>query len=172
MAVLVEAISVVIQLTSIEKYIGLDNFDKFENNNTLCTDGFLARLGFMKPEDVEAYTKRLEEAGLCHQLNKSACDFVVIDQQSGCTTRCDWLKVGKVDPGFGVITCCRHLDDGSMQVFTPEGWEYPGSMSETFGFSPSEANKKGLRFLRHENGIDVYFSDLSGKEVFVGRTSD
>ena len=112
----------------------------------------------------------MEEAGLHHQLDKRACDLVVIEQQSGCTTACDWLKVGTLDPGFGVITCCRHIEDEGTQVFTPEGWEYPGSMSETFGFSPSEANKKGLRFLRHENGIDVYFSDLSGEEVFVGRS--
>jgi len=170
-AVLIEAISVVIKLKSIEQHIGLDDFDKFVNNKTLCIDGFLARLGFMAPEDVEAYIKRLEEAGLRHRLDKRAFDLVVIDQQFGCTTRCEWLKVGKVDPGFGVITCCRHVEDQGKQVFTPEGWEYPGSLSETFVFSPSDATKKRLRFLRHENGIDVYFSDTSGKEVFSGKSN-
>jgi hypothetical protein len=28
-----------------------------------------------------------------------------------------------------------------------------------------------LRFLRREGGLDVYFNELTGEEVFVGRTA-
>ena len=54
----------------------------------------------------------------------------------------------------------------------PDGWVYEGSLSQTFGFVPTENADKSLKFLRHENGLDVYYSELTGKEVFVGRTGE
>jgi len=29
-----------------------------------------------------------------------------------------------------------------------------------------------MKFLRHENGLDVYLNQLTGKEVYMGRTAD
>jgi hypothetical protein len=29
-----------------------------------------------------------------------------------------------------------------------------------------------MKFLRHENGLDIYHNPLTGKEAFVGRTGD
>ena len=52
----------------------------------------------------------------------------------------------------------------------PDGWEYEKSLSSSYGFAPSEHIEKGLKFLRHEDGKDVYFNELTGKEVYVGRT--
>jgi len=31
--------------------------------------------------------------------------------------------------------------------------------------------EKALKFLRSEDGLDVYWSELSGKEVYIGRTN-
>jgi len=59
-----------------------------------------------------------------------------------------------------------------MEVVTPPGWEFDGSLSSTFGFVPSEHAEKGMQFRRHENGLDVYFNPLTGKEVYVGRTGE
>ena len=106
MAVLVEAISVIIKLQSIEEHGGFTRFEKLLNSRTFCSDGFLARIGFMDPRDVEKSCRALDKEGLIHQANNTAHDFVVIDQQSGCTTPCDWVQVGRVDPGFGSIVCC------------------------------------------------------------------
>ena len=39
-------------------------------------------------------------------------------------------------------------------------------------FVPTGAMKTTLRFLRHENGLDVYHDVLTGKELYVGRTTD
>ena len=47
---------------------------------------------------------------------------------------------------------------------------HKGSLSETYGFKPTDSPDVGMKFLRHENGSDVYFDELAGKEVFVGRT--
>lgn len=54
MAVLIEAISVVVRKDAIEKRFpgGWDSFLDEIPNNTLCTDGELVRVGFMSPQDV------------------------------------------------------------------------------------------------------------------------
>ena len=57
-----------------------------------------------------------------------------------------------------------------MEVVTSSGWVFEGSLSSTFGFVPSEHAEKGMQFLKHENGLDVYFNPFTGKEVYVGRT--
>jgi hypothetical protein len=31
---------------------------------------------------------------------------------------------------------------------------------------------KSLEFLRREDGLDVYFNKLTGKEVYIGRTGE
>jgi len=170
MAVLAEAISVILQIESIESGPGWDEFNEIVTNDTGCADGFLVRVGFMTPVDVESFINEAERIGLNHQIDGTAKDLVVVDQKGGCTTPCDWVEVGKINLGPGSVVACRHVDDESKQVFTPDGWEYSGSLSETYGFAPNESVEKGLKFLRHEDGLDVYLSELTGKEVYVGRS--
>ena len=59
-----------------------------------------------------------------------------------------------------------------MEVVAPPGWEFTGLLSSTYGFVPSEHAEKGMKFLRHENGLDVYLNPITGKEVYVGRTGE
>jgi hypothetical protein len=49
--------------------------------------------------------------------------------------------------------------------------EIRGPLSASFGFVPDPHLDKSLTFLRHQDGLDVYWNRLSGKEVFIGRTS-
>ena len=53
----------------------------------------------------------------------------------------------------------------------PDWWQYEGSLSQTFGFVPYDHPDNGLKFLRRENNVDVYHSSLTGKEVYIGRTT-
>ncbi len=64
MAVLVEAISIIIRRTAIDKKYpgGWDAFVKNAPNQTLCADKKIARLGFMSPFDVESFIKGLEKS--------------------------------------------------------------------------------------------------------------
>ena len=43
-------------------------------------------------------------------------------------------------------------------------------ISREYGFVPNEHMGKSLKYLRHENGIDVYLNKVTGKEVYIGRT--
>ena len=70
------------------------------------------------------------------------------------------------------VAVCRLVGSQLTQVVTPPGWKFEGSLSSTFGFVPSEHAAKGMRYLRHEHGLDVYINPITCKEIYVGRTGD
>ncbi|GMU73528.1 MAG: hypothetical protein AMXMBFR42_29810 [Burkholderiales bacterium] len=170
-SVLVEAISVIVDRNAIDARFpgGWDAFVRFVPNPTLCADPFLARVGFMHADDVRAFVEALEARGLRHLRDGNAVDVVVVDQQRGPTTRCDWVEFGKSEGEFRV-SACRRLGAPDVQLATPEGWTYEGSLSQTFGFTPLESVDRSLTFLRHDDGVDVYVSRLTGEEVYMGRS--
>lgn len=171
MAVLVEGISVVVKRSALtERYPGGWN-GLVENcpNKTFCADSDLTRIGFMAPKDVGTFVQDLEVAGLIFQEDGAAVDLAVVDQMRGPTTRCDWLEFGHVEIDGNGIAACRLVGSQDNALITPDGWRYEGSLTESYGFTPTDAEAKGLRFLRHEGSIDVYFGWLTGKEVYVGR---
>lgn len=176
MAVLVEGISVIIKAEAIHKKFpgGWEEFKEIVPNQTLCADNELVRVGFMTPPDVQSYISKLQSAGLIFSDTGDTSDIAVADQMRGFTTKCSWAEFGRISVGANrnqEISACRLIGSEEMQVFTPPGWKFEGSLSQTYGFVPkSQAPQAGLKFLRHENGLDVYFDALSGKEVFVGRT--
>lgn len=176
MAVLIEAISVVIRTDVLAEKIpgGWEGFKRLVSNKTLCADNEIVRVGFMVPQDVESFINRLETTGLKFLRNGEMVDIAVVDQVRGPTSKCEWLEFGRVNIGDSEaeVSTCRLVGSKSSDVVTPPGWKYEGSLSSTFGFSPTEHAQKGLKFLRHENGLDVYLNSLTGKKVYIGRTSE
>ena len=176
MAVLIEAISVIISVFAIEEKFpgGWSEFKAMVPNQTLCSDTEIARVGFMEPADVEAFIAELTTSSLIFLMQGSAIDIAVVDQQRGPTVQCDWLEVGHIDLGGNTshrVAAARLVNSDISQIVTPDNWQFEGSLSHTFGFSPTESRKAGLNLLRVENGMEVYLNELTGKEVYVGRTS-
>lgn len=173
MAVLIEAISVVVRADAIHARYrgGWDVFRDSVCNRTLCGDYELARIGFMTPADVEGYVGDLERSGLTYIEFGRAKDLVVVDQMRGPTAACEWIEFGHIDLDDDPkkrIAACRLKGSLNQQIVMPEGWSFESSLSSTYGFIPNDSGG-GLTFLRHEDGLDVYFNELTGKEVFVGR---
>jgi len=176
MAVLVEAISVIISVSAIEEKFpgGWTEFKAMVPNQTLCSDTEIARVGFMEPSDVEDFITKLTNGFLKFLMDGRAIDIAVVDQQRGLTVQCDWLEVGHVDLGGNTahrVAAARLVNSDISQIDTPDNWQFEGSLSHTFGFSPTESRKAGLKLLRVENGLEVYLNELTGQEVYVGRTS-
>lgn len=175
MAILIEATSVIIQTDSIVRKLsgGWDEFVSIIPNNTFCSDNELACISFMTPDDVKYFTDKLEDLGLVYINNDEAQDFTVADQLHGILTNTSWLEFGHVkldnDPNKQ-IAAARLVNSKENQIFMPDDWDYEYSLSKSYGFSPTESQMKGLTFLRHEDGVDVYFNELIGQEVYVGRT--
>jgi hypothetical protein len=174
MAVLVEAISVIVRIGAIQDRYpgGWEAFRDSAPNQTLCADSRLARIGFMSPFDVKSFVKELEKHGLAYIKNGESIDIAVADQQRGFAIKCNWAKCGSVNIDGKNIKACQAVGDSSFQLMTPDGWQYEGSLTQTYAFAPTEHVDKGLKFLRHENGLDVYLNTLTGKEVYLGRTGE
>ena len=172
MAVLIEAHSVIVRVDSIlARYPGEWAGSVGDcPNGTHCMDGYVARVGFMHTDDVGAIVARLLTRGLRYFEDGRAHDVVVVDQQCGPMVRCDWLEVGRATKGKCRVTACR-LKGTETELEIPEGWDYEGSFSQTFIFTPLGAMDKAMTFLRHEGGADVYLSRLTGDEVYMARAN-
>ena len=66
MAVLVEAISVIVRRDSVDRSLrgGWAAFVSGVPNATLCSDGQLARVGFMDPDAAGRFVTHLQSGGL------------------------------------------------------------------------------------------------------------
>ena len=76
MAVLVEAISVVIKAERIVEGFrgGWEAFTAHVLNATMCADGELVRVGFTNPDDVRVYIEGLETLGIVYLADGQAVD--------------------------------------------------------------------------------------------------
>ena len=182
MAVLAEAISVIVRRDAIDRVYpsGWAGFLDDVPNASLCTDGELARVGFLQPPEVKKFLDALSSRGLVVEAEDKFIDVAVVDQQRGPTLPCDWLEFGRFPIGEegGKAAMCwlfedpriaagYHMKGLEMDLATPPGWEYEGSLSAEFTFISNEEMEERLTYLRTEDGSDVYLDAETGKEVFV-----
>lgn len=171
MAVLIEAISVVIKAESIvSKYPGgWEQFRKDLPNQTLCADGELARVGFMSPHDVQGYVGFLESRGLVFQSDRKCIDIAVIDQQRGLTIPCDWADFGRIfidREQTQKVSACRMKNSTQRIVSYPEDWDYENSLSKDHHFGQTENAGQELDFIRKDGEMSVYRHLPTGKTVY------
>ncbi len=176
MAVLVEAISVIVRMETIsERCIGgWPAFEAKIPNQNFCTEHELARIGFMTPTDVQIYLRDLEDHGLVFLKNDNAVDLAVIDQLRKPTTPCNCVDFGRLNWGKSGHTVAASWLHGSEcgQIATPDGWTYEGSISASHTFVPSADENERMQYLPEENGVEVYLDLQTGGEVFIGRTQN
>lgn len=171
MAVLIEAISVVFRKEKIDEQFagGWTAFLGEAPNRTLFSDGDIGCIGFMHPDDVEKYVSYLESFGLDFDIGGQTKDIAVVDQIRGFTISSPWLGFGELDKDGNAVRACWLSSAEPGFVFTRRGWRFEGSLSQKPGFVPSEDVDKRVRFLRNENGLDVYLDLQTGNEVYMGR---
>jgi hypothetical protein len=181
MAVLVEAISVIVRRDAINRSYdgGWAGFLSHVPNNTLCADHELARVGFTDPKTVEHFINDLRRHGPVFLSNGKSIDIAVLDQQRGPTEPCDWLEFARLPFGKhdGYVAACwlfegpriaagLHMSELNKNLATPVGWTFEGSLSERFVFVPNKGSMDRLKYLRTENGCDVFLDTSTGSEIF------
>ncbi len=185
MAVLVEALSVIVRRDAITKHVagGWKKFVEIVPNNTLCFDDELARVGFMSPASVDEFVTKLESLGLRHFSDGYAMEMAVVDQLTGPLSNVTWLEFAPFPLGAGKqVTSCWlfdeprrgagiHMKGLHMDLAVPPGWKYEGSISANHVFVRSEDIEGRLKFLRHGDGEDVFEDLETGKEISVVRES-
>lgn len=171
MPVLVEAISVIVRIEAVRRVLGNDwsRFVELVENQTLCCDNELARVGFMVRPDVEAFVQLLESRGFRYRDEQGAAvDLVVADQLHGPMVQCEWAEwlTLQMNAAGEKVTVCRLKGSQEQQFYAPKGWQFEGSLSQKFGYqAPDEPQR--YRFLRHEGGMDVYLDTATGREVYA-----
>jgi hypothetical protein len=174
MSVLIEAHSVIVRCDAVHQRHagGWELFQAEVPNRTFCSDGEVARVGFMAPDDAKIYLSHLMSRGLRLIENGKAVDIAAAFQLSGLILPCDWLDFYRLSSAAfcGSVACCRLRDSAGTPLATPNHWKYEGSLSQTFGIFPDPRNNPGVKFLRYENGLEVYYDMLAEKEVYVART--
>lgn len=161
MAVLIEAISVVVRAQAIIEIYpgGWEQFRHDVPNQTLCADGEIARVGFMNPNDVQKYVSFLEANRLIFQSNGRCRDIAVVDQQRGFTIPCEWADFGRIfidSSQTQRVSACRLKGSTQRIVSYPDGWEYENSLSKDYHFVQNEKVGQELEFIRKEGGVTVY----------------
>ncbi len=186
MAVLCEALSVIVKRQSINKFYkgGWQRFQHNIPNSTMCTDGELVRIGFFSPQEVKLYIDSLVLDGLLFlpppkvfgifKSSRSATDLTVVDQYAGPTMVCEWLQFAEIPfekSGFMVTICWlfegKKFADGlhmhaAMNLHTPSDW----SPSSSNAIHYDDVSASHLVFLRTENGLDVYEDKNTGKVLY------
>lgn len=172
MAVLIEAISVVVCRVAIDERFsgGWTAFFAAIPNRTMFGDGDLTVVSFMSPDDAESYIFYLESAGLDFNVGGTTGDIAVVDQVRGPTIPSPWLEFGEVDKDGNKVKACWLAGQEPGDVFAHRGWHYDGSLSQKPGFVPAEDVDKSVKFLRREGGLEVYLDIETGKEVYLGRS--
>ena len=97
MAVLVEAISVVVRREAIDRSFasGWDGFISLAPNAALCTDHQLARVGFMDPDGAQRFVNDLQSRGLTF-LSQTKCADIYPDSSIVRKTACHGAIFGFV----------------------------------------------------------------------------
>jgi hypothetical protein len=168
MSLLVEAITVIFRNATAESLIegGIAVIRENAPNRTFRTDGILSAVGFMTPEDTGYFVDQLKRVGFRFVEQGKSIDIAVCDQNRGFTTECEWLGTDVDERGVRV---CWLLGHKPGEMATQEGWSFEESLCTTGNFRADDEPADHLKFLRTEDGLNVYLDERTGKEVYVGR---
>ena len=167
MSVLVECISVIVRRETLERLYpgGAAAYERDCPNATFCADDQLTRVGFMTPADVRAFVGRLEALGFVLVGPDGFADVAIVDQRTGPTAPCDWLRFGKHIAGYTMVWA---PGTPPSPMNAPAGWN--AGRTDQLHVTPSESASDYLVPLGRQGMLDVYLDTRTGKEVYVGRT--
>jgi hypothetical protein len=169
MAVLVEAITVVVPRDTLERVYagGVDAYEIDCPNATFCTDDHLTSVGFMTPTDVRAFVERLVDAGLGFVDAHGFLDVAVVNERTGPTAACEWLAFSRLRGNYSM---CWLLGTDPDELAIPAG-RHPETLG-TMRFVPIPLKDVETQ-LEHlesdERGLETYRDRGTGKVLYVGR---
>jgi len=149
MAVLIEAISVVVRIDAINNKMegGWERFKLLIPNSTFCHDDDVARVGFLDPPHVGEFIAELEDCGLQYLDDGAPIDMIVVDQQRGPVIQCGWIEFARIGIEGGKVSAAWlwdkprmgagiHMQE-KMTIAMPPGWQFKDSLSDKFEFVPN-----------------------------------
>ena len=164
MSILVEAITVVFMNATADRHIqgGADAVKTIAPNSTFRTDGLISAISFMDPESTGNFVDTLLNVGMEFVEDGVAQDIVVLDQHRGPTAQCDWIGFNQNADGNSIAWLVGH-PQGDMAVY--DNWLPNNELM----FHDGEVGET-MKFLREEDGLDVYLDLETGQEYFRPQT--
>ncbi len=169
MAVFIDGTNVIVRVESLDKLFpgGVEGLEQSSPNRTFCSDGRIARLGFMAYSDASHFISKLEDCGLTHKMSGRCIDIALCTSVDGAEEECDWVCVDHDPRGFdyawlagdfpGPIAAPEHIDLDNFE--------------EELTFHTQEEIEEHLEFLKEEGGLRVYRDKRDGTILYSGRTT-
>lgn len=173
MAVLIEALSVVVRRDSVATRFpgGWKGFVTACPCEQYCYDDELCRVSFMHPADAQAFTEKLKSSGLNSSDAGGSLDFVLVDQVEGERgSECVWVECYQADAPGGQVLVCRLRGSRTSSFVTPDGWTYETSLYGQYQRTGGRPGAAALEYVGVEDGLQVYRHKETGKKYFVGRS--
>ena len=153
MSILIEGLTVVIRKAALNQRFdgGAKKFEVVMAEETHCSDADLFCIHLSSPEEVGGLIGWCEDQNLTFMREGKCVDIVVIDQRTGVAADCDWIECTQVSLDHLVadkkITIAwlfessrmgvgSHMSELSQDIYTPDGWQFDGSLSESHIFIP------------------------------------
>lgn len=175
MAVLIEAVCVVVRRDAIEKRIsgGWATFEAAVPTGAFCYDNEIASVGFMAVADAETFVTHLRALGLHVNLASSDSDACMVEQLGRSGAPASWLGTTRLstDEIGGEVAVAFLKGTLESRVVMPGRWTFEGSVSQRpLEFVQVEDDR--LKFIRREDNVEVYWDEVQRREVYVGRPYD
>ena len=164
MSILLEAITVVFMNATADRHIqgGVDAVKTIAPNSTFRTDGLISAISFMDPESTGNFVDTLVNVGMEFVEDGVAQDIVVLDQYRGPTAQCDWIGFNQNADGNSIAWLVGH-PQGDMAVY--DNWLPNNDLM----FRDGQVGET-MKFLREEDGLDIYLDLETGQECFRPQT--
>ena len=164
MSILVEAITVVFMNATADRHIqgGVDAVKTIAPNSTFRTDGLISAISFTDPESTGNFVDTLLNVGMQFVEDGVAQDIVVLDQHRGPTAQCDWIGFDQNADGNSIAWLIGH-PQGDMAVY--DNWLPHNDLM----FRDGQVGET-MKFLREEDGLDIYLDLETGQECFRPQT--
>ena len=172
MAVLIEAVCAVVRRDAIEGRIagGWPAFTAAVPTAAFCYDDELASVGFMAVADAQTFLAHLQSLGLRVHPDAEAVDACIVEQLGRSGKPAAWLGMTRLGTEAigGEVSMAYLRGTQETRVVMPGGWQFEGSVSQT-PMEFREIDGGQLKFLRHQDNIEVYWDETLQREVYVGR---
>lgn len=172
MAVLIEAVCAVVRRDAIDARIagGWAAFTAAVPTRAFCYDDELASVGFMAVADAETFLAHLQSLGLRVRPGPAEVDACIVEQLGRSGKPAAWLGMTRLatEAIGGEVSMAYLLGTRETRVVMPGEWRFEGSVSQT-PMEFREIDGGQLKFLRHQDNIEVYWDEALQREVYVGR---
>jgi hypothetical protein len=164
MGVCARGFSVIVRNKTLEERFpgGLAAFQRLCPNQTFCTDQQISRIGFMHPDDANAFIAKLAAAGLEPFRGNVSVDVALSHESGGFIHACDWLELGMIQGHWAA----RLLGAEPVNFFLPEH-ELKAKPFQSYSMREL---RESFDLVEVRNSVECYRNKASGELIYIGRT--